>query len=93
MFATSATSATDLRRRPISFARTESGAVLLSVLKNGNASTLDIVSGVRKLLPRIAATLPPELRMQPVGDQSIFVRAAISGVIREALIAACLTAS
>ncbi len=65
--------------------------VLISVLKNGNASTLDVVSGVRGLLPRIASTLPPELRMQPVGDQSIFVRAAISGVIREAIIAACLT--
>jgi multidrug efflux pump subunit AcrB len=65
--------------------------VLISILKNGNASTLDVIAGVRKLLPRIAATLPPELRMTPVGDQGIFVRAAISGVIREAVVAASLT--
>ena len=64
---------------------------LLTILKAGNASTLDVVSGVKKILPRVAATLPPELRMQPLADQSIFVRASISGVIREAVIAACLT--
>jgi CzcA family heavy metal efflux pump len=65
--------------------------VLLSILKAGNASTLDVVKGVRGLLPRVAQTLPPELKIRPLADQSIFVRAAVSGVIREAVIAACLT--
>ena len=68
-----------------------SRAVLLTVLKAGNASTLAVVDGVRKLLPVVAATLPPELKIQPLADQSIFVRASINGVIREAVIAACLT--
>ena len=49
------------------------------------------MNGVRKLLPRVQTTLPPQLKIQPLGDQSIFVRAAVSGVIREAIIAACLT--
>jgi multidrug efflux pump subunit AcrB len=66
-------------------------AVLLTVMKGGNASTLSVVGGVRKLLPAVAATLPPELNIQPLADQSIFVRASINGVIREAVIAACLT--
>src|SRR5262249_60399946 len=57
----------------------------------GSTSTLAIVQGIRDLLPRVAATLPPELNIQPLADQAIFVRAAISGVIREAVIAACLT--
>lgn len=65
---------------------------LMSVLKSGNTSTLDIVKGVRDLLPRVEATLPESLRITPIGDQSIFVRASINGVLREALIAACLTA-
>jgi CzcA family heavy metal efflux pump len=65
--------------------------VLLSILKAGNASTLDVVKGVRTLLPRVAQTLPPELRVRPLADQSVFVRSAVSGVIREAVIAACLT--
>src|SRR5258706_1088980 len=65
--------------------------VVVSVLKAGSASTLDIVDGIRALLPRVAATLPPEMKIQPLADQSIFVRAAVSGVIREAVIAACLT--
>src|SRR5437660_2421290 len=65
--------------------------VLVTVLKAGSASTLDIVNGIRTILPRIAATLPPQLKIQPLADQSIFVRAAVSGVIREAVIAACLT--
>src|SRR5882757_5044383 len=64
---------------------------LLSILKAGNASTLDVVKGVRGLLPRVAQTLPPELKIRPLADQSVFVRAAVSGVIREAVIAACLT--
>jgi multidrug efflux pump subunit AcrB len=66
-------------------------SALVTVLKAGNASTIDVVDGIRKLLPQVQATLPPELKIQPLGDQSIFVRAAVSGVIREAIIAACLT--
>jgi CzcA family heavy metal efflux pump len=65
--------------------------VLVTVLKAGSASTLDVVNGIRKILPRVAVTLPPELKIQPLADQSIFVRGAISGVVREAVIAACLT--
>jgi multidrug efflux pump subunit AcrB len=65
--------------------------VLLSIQKAGNASTLAIVSGVRALLPRIAASMPPELVMRPLLDQSIFVRASLQGVLREGLIAAGLT--
>ncbi len=65
--------------------------VLVSILKAGSASTLDVVAGIKKIVPRVAATLPPQLQIQPLADQSIFVRASISGVIREAIIAACLT--
>jgi multidrug efflux pump subunit AcrB len=68
-----------------------SRAALLTILKAGNASTLSVVDGVRKLLPIVAATLPPALKIQPLGDQSIFVRASVNGVLREAVIAACLT--
>ncbi len=67
-------------------------ASLITLLKTGNASTLDIISNVRARLPQIAAQLPPALRIQPIADQSIFVRSAISGVQREAIIAGCLTA-
>ncbi len=67
-------------------------SALLSINKTGNASTLDIIQRVKDHLPQIAASLPPQLRIQPLADQSIFVRGAIDGVIREALIAACLTA-
>jgi CzcA family heavy metal efflux pump len=66
---------------------------LLTVLKNGGASTLDIVDNIRGALPRILATIPPELNVKMLFDQSLFVRAAISGVIHEALTAACLTAA
>jgi CzcA family heavy metal efflux pump len=66
--------------------------VLISIFKNGNASTLDVVKGIRALLPRVASTLPPQIRIVPLSDQSVFVRAAVSGVIREAVIAAALTA-
>jgi len=66
--------------------------VLVSVLKAGNASTIDVVNGIRAMLPRVAQTLPPQLKIQPLADQSIFVKAAVTGVIREAVIAACLTA-
>ncbi|MDQ2835116.1 MAG: efflux RND transporter permease subunit [Acidobacteriota bacterium] len=68
-------------------------ASLLVIQKTGNASTLDIIRNVRAELPRIAAQLPQALRIQPISDQSVFVRGAISGVVREALIAACLTAA
>ncbi|MEQ6349529.1 efflux RND transporter permease subunit [Ralstonia pseudosolanacearum] len=67
--------------------------VLLSILKNGGASTLDIVSNIYKLLPVAATALPQDIRITPLFDQSLFVKAAIEGVIREALIAACLTAA
>jgi multidrug efflux pump subunit AcrB len=50
-----------------------------------------VVRGIRNLLPRVAQTLPPEMKILPLADQSIFVRGAVSGVIREAVIAACLT--
>ena len=68
-----------------------SRGVLLSVLKAGNASTLDVVSGIKRLLPRVAATVPPELKITLLSDQSIFVRSAVNGVVREAVIAAALT--
>jgi len=66
-------------------------ASLLTVLKTGNTSTLDIIAGIKKMLPLIQAGLPPELQIRPLADQSLFVRASIDGVLREALIAACLT--
>ena len=66
-------------------------AALLSVLKTGDASTLDIISGIKAKLPRLKATLPPELEIHALADQSLFVRAAIQGVVREGIIAACLT--
>src|SRR6202020_1028868 len=65
--------------------------VLVTIYKAGDASTISVVEGVRQLLPRIAQTLPPALRIQPLADQSIFVRGAVNGVIREAVIAAALT--
>ncbi|HEX4770418.1 MAG TPA: efflux RND transporter permease subunit [Bryobacteraceae bacterium] len=71
--------------------RDGSRGVLVSVLKAGSASTLDVVQGVKDILPKVAATLPAALRIRPLADQSIFVRAAINGVVREAIIAACLT--
>ena len=67
-------------------------ATLMTVQKTGDASTLDIISSMRAQLPRIKAQLPPALNIRPIADQSIFVRSAISGVVREAVIAACLTA-
>jgi CzcA family heavy metal efflux pump len=66
--------------------------VLVSILKAGNASTISVVNGIRGMLHRVEQTLPPQLRIQPLADQSIFVKAAIAGVIREGVIAACLTA-
>ena len=67
-------------------------SVLLTIQKAGDASTLNVISGIKSLLPRIAATVPSQLKMSPLADQSIFVLGAINGVVREALIAACLTA-
>ena len=67
-------------------------SAMLTVLKNGKASTLDIVSRVKEALPRIESTLPANFKITPQFDQSLFVRASIWGVIREAAIAAVLTA-
>jgi CzcA family heavy metal efflux pump len=67
-------------------------SAVLSVLKNGQASTLGIVNAVKKAVPRVKADLPPALRITPLFDQSIFVRASINEVLREAGIAAFLTA-
>jgi len=67
--------------------------VLMTILKTGQTSTLEVVKQVRDALPAIAAGLPRELKIEPIADQSIFVRAAVSGVVREAVIAACLTAA
>jgi multidrug efflux pump subunit AcrB len=67
-------------------------AILMSIMKTGSSSTLDIIAGVRAKLDSIKGQLPPQLRINPLADQSIFVRSAISGVVREAIIAACLTA-
>jgi CzcA family heavy metal efflux pump len=64
---------------------------LLPVLKSGNASTLDVVSRVLQTIPQIAATLPKELEIKPLFDQSIFVSSALDEVVREAIIAASLT--
>jgi multidrug efflux pump subunit AcrB len=69
-----------------------SRSALLTVLKNGKASTLSIVKAVKEALPRIASTLPSQLKITPLFDQSIFVRASMYGVLREAGIAAFLTA-
>jgi multidrug efflux pump subunit AcrB len=66
-------------------------SVLISVFKSGATSTLDIVSGIKKMLTVIKPSLPDALEIKPIGDQSIFVRASIQGVIREGVIAAALT--
>ncbi|MEO7142900.1 MAG: efflux RND transporter permease subunit [Bryobacteraceae bacterium] len=68
-----------------------SRGALLTVLKSGRSSTLAIVDNIKAALPRVLAGLPPALKVTPLFDQSVFVRAAISGVVREALIAAFLT--
>jgi multidrug efflux pump subunit AcrB len=67
-------------------------SVLLTIQKAGDASTLSVISGIKALLPQIKTTVPPQLQISPLADQSIFVQGAISGVVRETLIAACLTA-
>ncbi|MGA8159527.1 MAG: efflux RND transporter permease subunit, partial [Acidobacteriaceae bacterium] len=65
--------------------------VLITIIKSGSASTLSVVKGIRAMLPRIATIVPPNLKIVPLADQSIFVRGAVNGVIREAIIAAALT--
>ena len=66
-------------------------ASLMSILKLGDASTLDVIDGVRKMLPSVEASLPLHVDIHAVADQSLFVKASIKGVIREGAIAACLT--
>ncbi|MGB9106430.1 MAG: efflux RND transporter permease subunit, partial [Terriglobales bacterium] len=66
--------------------------VLLTVLRNGQASTLDIVKEIKAALPRVRASLPKALQITPLFDQSIFVRASMYGVLREGMIAALLAA-
>jgi multidrug efflux pump subunit AcrB len=65
-------------------------AVLMTILKAGSSSTLDIIAGVKALLPRVEESLPAGLNLHAVGDQSVFVKAAVFGVIREAVLAAVL---
>ncbi len=67
-------------------------AVLLSVIRGGSTSTLDIISGIKARLPAVAKTMPASLKLTTVGDQSGFVESAITDVVREAVIAAALTA-
>jgi multidrug efflux pump subunit AcrB len=66
-------------------------AALMTALKTGNASTLDIIDGIKSRMPTIKAALPPELNIKILGDQSVFVRGAVEGVVKEAIIAAALT--
>jgi multidrug efflux pump subunit AcrB len=66
-------------------------AVLLTIMKAGTSSTLDIINGVKSLLPAVSQTLPGSLKLTAVGDQSVFVTAAVSSVVREGVIAAALT--
>ena len=66
-------------------------AVLMSVLKTGSASTLQVIDGIKRLLPGIQTQLPENFRIAVTGDQSLFVRAAVNGVVREGIIAAALT--
>ena len=66
-------------------------AVLMNIMKTGSASTLEIIDGVKSKVEGVMGQLPPEMKVSPINDQSIFVRGAISGVVREAIIAACLT--
>jgi multidrug efflux pump subunit AcrB len=67
-------------------------AILMSIMKTGSASTLDIIKNVRERVEDMRGQLPPQLQINALSDQSIFVRGAINGVVREALVAACLTA-
>jgi CzcA family heavy metal efflux pump len=67
-----------------------SRAVLMTILKAGAASTLNVIEGIKSLLPRVEESLPSTLNLNAVGDQSVFVKAAVFGVIREAALAAAL---
>jgi CzcA family heavy metal efflux pump len=67
-----------------------SRAVLMTILKAGTASTLNVIDGIKSLLPRVEESLPASLSLHAVGDQSVFVKAAVFGVIREAALAAML---
>jgi multidrug efflux pump subunit AcrB len=66
-------------------------SALVTIQKAGSYSTLDIIAGIKQMLPQVKQTLPPALNISLIGDQSIFVRGAILGVVKEATIAACLT--
>jgi len=66
--------------------------VLLTVLKAGTASTIDVVNGIRNVLTRATQTLPPELNIKALADQSIFVKGAVNGVVREVVLATVLAA-
>ncbi|HYA72299.1 MAG TPA: efflux RND transporter permease subunit [Roseiarcus sp.] len=68
-----------------------SNAVLMTILKAGSVSTLDVIDGVKALLPKLRETLPQSLHLEAVGDQSAFVKAAVSSVMSEGAIAAALT--
>ncbi len=68
-----------------------SNAVLMTILKSGSASTLDVIAGIKALLPKLRETLPASVRLQAVGDQSTFVKSAVSSVIFEGVTAAVLT--
>jgi multidrug efflux pump subunit AcrB len=66
---------------------------MISILKNGSASTLQVANGVKTAMARVLKTVTENVEVKPFADQSVFVKAAISGVVREGLIAACLTAT
>jgi CzcA family heavy metal efflux pump len=66
-------------------------SALLQVLKNGGASTLDVIAGIKAMVEAIRPSLPEALEIKPLGDQSVFVRAAVDAVVKEGLIAAALT--
>ncbi len=68
-------------------------AAVMSIMKTGSSSTLDIIKSVYEKLETVKGQLPPQLRIKALSDQSVFVKAAITGVVREAIIAACLTAT
>ncbi len=68
-----------------------SNAVLMTIVKAGSASTIDVIDGIKSLLPRLRETLPESLDLKAVGDQSIFVKAAVHSVIQEGMTAAALT--
>src|SRR5215471_13748326 len=85
------TCATAIHRRPTSRVDGQRAALMV-IQKTGNASTLDVIANVKAAVERVLPGLPPNLEVKPLADQSLFVRASIAGVLREAVIAACLTA-